>query len=97
MGFFSNFLGSGPEMSRNLSPRTAQSGDAIVVTATEGPMPSTRQEMQARAATGATSLCVHLVDATLVGDEELVELVELEIREVASSYGFTQVEVEWFA
>lgn len=97
MGFFTNFFSSTPEMPRNLSTRPAQAGDAVVVTATDGPMPATRQEMRNRAATGATSVRVHLVDVALVADEELVELVELEIRECASDCGFTQVDVEWFA
>ncbi|MCA0308560.1 MAG: hypothetical protein LCH87_14615 [Actinobacteria bacterium] len=97
MGFFTNFFGSTPKMPRNLSARPAQTVGAVVVSATDGPMPITLKEMRDLAATGSTSVRVHLVDVSLVDDEELVELVELELRAIASDCGFTQVDVEWYA
>jgi hypothetical protein len=61
--------------------------DEVEVSATDGPMPATVEQLQAVRARGATSVDVALVNTHLVDDEELLELVELEIREAAAGCG----------
>ena len=63
--------------------------NAVVVSATDGPMPETREQLQALRASGATSVDIAIVNCGLVGDEELIELVELEVRQLAEDNGLT--------
>ncbi len=63
--------------------------DPVVVSATDGPLPQTAEELTALKARGATSVDVVLTHTDLVDDEELLELVELEIRDLAEQNGLT--------
>jgi hypothetical protein len=61
----------------------------VVVSATDGPMPATREAFEAVRNSGGTSVDVQLINTNLVDDQELLELVELEIRELAADSGLT--------
>jgi elongation factor Tu len=61
----------------------------VVVSATDGPMPQTVEQMKALKAQGATSVDVQLINTNLVDDQELLELVELEVRNIAEENGLT--------
>ena len=60
----------------------------LVVAATDGPMPQTREHILLARQVGVPQLVVFLNKCDLVDDEELLELVELEVRELLSSYDF---------
>jgi translation elongation factor EF-Tu-like GTPase len=66
----------------------------VVVSATDGPMPATRDAFEAVRSGGGASVDVQLINTDLVDDQELLELVELEIRELASSCGLTVDNIE---
>jgi len=61
----------------------------VVVSATDGPMPELVTQLQAIKAGGGTSVDVLLSHTNLVDDQELLELVELEIRDLATQNGLT--------
>jgi elongation factor Tu len=63
-------------------------GGILVVAATDGPMPQTREHILLAKQVGIPSLVVFLNKCDLVDDEELLELVEMEIRELLDLYGF---------
>ena len=63
-------------------------GGILVVAATYGPMPQTREHILLARQVGVPQLVVFLNKCDLVDDEELLELVELEVRELLSSYDF---------
>jgi elongation factor Tu len=63
--------------------------DPVIVSAADGPMPVTRDQMAALKAQGATSIDVQLTNTDVVDDAELIELVELEIRNLAEEQGLT--------
>jgi len=63
------------------------------VAATDGPMPQTREHILLARQVGVPSLVVFLNKCDMVDDEELLELVEMEMRELMSSYGFPGDEV----
>jgi elongation factor Tu len=63
-------------------------GGILVVAATDGPMPQTREHILLAKQVGIPSLVVFLNKCDLVDDEELLELVEMEIRELLDFYGF---------
>jgi elongation factor Tu len=63
-------------------------GAILVVAATDGPMPQTREHILLAKQVGVPSLVVCLNKVDLVDDEELLELVELEVRELLSAYDF---------
>jgi elongation factor Tu len=63
-------------------------GAIIVVAATDGPMPQTREHILLARQVGVPYLVVFLNKVDLVDDAELLELVELEVRELLTSYGF---------
>src|ERR1700730_7892917 len=58
----------------------------LVVAATDGPMPQTREHVLLARQVGVPSIIVALNKADAVDDEELLELVELEVRELLSEY-----------
>jgi elongation factor Tu len=63
-------------------------GAILVVSAADGPMPQTREHVLLARQVGVPKLIVALNKADMVDDEELLELVELEVRELLSSYEF---------
>ena len=74
---------------KNMITGAAQMDGAIlVVAATDGPMPQTREHILLARQVGVPQLVVFLNKCDLVDDEELLELVELEVRELLSSYDF---------
>ena len=74
---------------KNMVTGAAQMDGAIlVVAATDGPMPQTREHILLARQVGVPQLVVFMNKVDLVDDEELLELVELEIRELLSSYEF---------
>ena len=74
---------------KNMITGAAQMDGAIlVVAATDGPMPQTREHILLARQVGVDYLVVFLNKTDLVDDEELVELVEMEVRELLSEYDF---------
>jgi elongation factor Tu len=74
---------------KNMITGAAQMDGAIlVVSAADGPMPQTREHILLARQVGVPYIIVFLNKADLVDDEELLELVELEVRELLSSYDF---------
>jgi elongation factor Tu len=63
-------------------------GAILVVAATDGPMPQTREHVLLARQVGVPYIVVALNKADMVDDEELLELVELEVRELLNGYGF---------
>src|SRR3954452_9775836 len=63
-------------------------GAILVVAATDGPMPQTREHVLLARQVGVPYIIVALNKADMVDDEELLELVELEVRELLSEYEF---------
>jgi elongation factor Tu len=74
---------------KNMITGAAQMDGAIlVVAATDGPMPQTREHILLARQVGVPHLIVFLNKVDLVDDPELLELVELEVRELLSKYGY---------
>jgi elongation factor Tu len=74
---------------KNMITGAAQMDGAIlVVSAADGPMPQTREHILLAKQVGVPSLVVFMNKVDLVDDEELLELVELEVRELLSKYDF---------
>ena len=74
---------------KNMITGAAQMDGAIlVVSASDGPMPQTREHILLAKQVGVPSLVVFLNKVDQVEDEELLELVEMEVRELLSSYDF---------
>jgi elongation factor Tu len=74
---------------KNMITGAAQMDGAIlVVSAADGPMPQTREHILLARQVGVPRLVVFLNKKDMVDDEELLELVELEVRELLSSYDF---------
>jgi len=63
-------------------------GGILVVSAADGPMPQTREHILLARQVGVPALVVYMNKVDQVDDEELLELVEMEIRELLSSYDF---------
>jgi elongation factor Tu len=79
---------------KNMITGAAQMDGAIlVVSAADGPMPQTREHVLLARQVNVPALVVFLNKVDLVDDEELLELVELELRELLSSYGFPGDEI----
>ena len=74
---------------KNMITGAAQMDGAIlVVSAADGPMPQTREHILLARQVGVPALVVYLNKVDMVDDPELLELVELEVRELLSSYEF---------
>ena len=74
---------------KNMITGAAQMDGAIlVVNAADGPMPQTREHILLSRQVGVPALVVYLNKVDQVDDEEILELVELEVRELLSSYDF---------
>jgi elongation factor Tu len=74
---------------KNMITGAAQMDGAIlVVSAADGPMPQTREHILLARNVGVPNIVVYLNKADQVDDEELVELVEMELRELLSEYNF---------
>lgn len=74
---------------KNMITGAAQMDGAIlVVAATDGPMPQTKEHILLARQVGVPRIVVFMNKVDLVEDPELLELVEMEIRELLSSYGF---------
>ncbi len=74
---------------KNMITGAAQMDGAILVcSAADGPMPQTREHILLSRQVGVPHVVVFLNKADMVDDEELVELVEMEVRELLSSYDF---------
>jgi elongation factor Tu len=74
---------------KNMITGAAQvDGAILVVAATDGPMPQTREHVLLARQVGVPSIVVALNKVDMVDDEELLELVEMEVRELLSNYEF---------
>ncbi len=74
---------------KNMITGAAQvDGAILVVSATDGPMPQTREHVLLARQVGVPYIVVALNKADMVDDEELLELVEMEVRELLTSYDF---------
>ncbi len=74
---------------KNMITGAAQmDGGILVVSAADGPMPQTREHILLARQVGVPALVVYMNKVDQVDDEELIELVEMEIRELLSSYDF---------
>ncbi len=79
---------------KNMITGAAQMDGAIlVVAATDGPMPQTREHILLARQVGVPAIVVFLNKVDAVDDEELLELVELEVRELLSKYNFPGDEI----
>ncbi len=79
---------------KNMITGAAQMDGAIlVVSAADGPMPQTREHILLARQVGVPALVVYLNKVDMVDDPELLELVELEVRELLSKYGFPGDEI----
>ena len=74
---------------KNMITGAAQmDGGILVVSAADGPMPQTREHILLARQVGVPALVIYMNKVDQVDDEELLELVEMEIRELLSSYDF---------
>ncbi|HPK58758.1 MAG TPA: elongation factor Tu [Bacilli bacterium] len=74
---------------KNMITGAAQMDGAIlVVSAADGPMPQTREHILLSRQVGVPKIVVFLNKCDMVDDEELLELVEMEVRDLLSEYGF---------
>ena len=74
---------------KNMITGAAQMDGAILVcAATDGPMPQTREHILLARQVGVPKIVVFLNKCDLVDDEELIELVDMEVRELLNEYGF---------
>jgi elongation factor Tu len=79
---------------KNMITGAAQMDGAIlVVSAADGPMPQTREHILLARQVGVPAIVVYLNKVDMVDDAELLELVELEVRELLAKYGFPGDEV----
>jgi elongation factor Tu len=72
-------------------------GAILVVAATDGPMPQTKEHVLLARQVGVPYIVVALNKSDMVEDEELLELVELEVRELLSYYEFPATTCRSFA
>ncbi len=79
---------------KNMITGAAQMDGAIlVVAASEGPMPQTREHILLARQVGVPAMVVFMNKADMVDDPEILELVELEVRELLTKYGFPGDEI----
>jgi elongation factor Tu len=79
---------------KNMITGAAQmDGGILVVAATDGPMPQTREHILLAKQVGIPNLVVFMNKCDLVDDEELLELVEMEVRELLNDYDFDGDEI----
>ncbi len=79
---------------KNMITGAAQMDGAIlVVAATDGPMPQTREHILLARQVGVPKIVVFLNKTDLVDDEELLDLVEMEVTELLESYGFKDTKI----
>ena len=79
---------------KNMITGAAQMDGAIlVVSAADGPMPQTREHILLSRQVGVPYIVVFLNKSDMVDDEELLELVEMEVRELLNEYGFPGDEI----
>ena len=79
---------------KNMITGAAQMDGAIlVVAATDGPMPQTREHILLARQVGVPKIVVFLNKTDLVDDEELLDLVEMEVTELLESYGFADTKI----
>ena len=79
---------------KNMITGAAQMDGAIlVVSAADGPMPQTREHILLARQVGVPAMVVFLNKADMVDDPELIELVEMEVRDLLSSYGYPGDEI----
>ena len=79
---------------KNMITGAAQmDGGILVVSAADGPMPQTREHILLSRQVGVPKLVVFMNKADMVDDEELLDLVEMEIRELLSEYDFPGDEI----
>jgi elongation factor Tu len=79
---------------KNMITGAAQMDGAIlVVSAADGPMPQTREHILLAGQVGVPNIIVFLNKADMVDDEELIELVEMEVRDLLTTYNFPGDEV----
>ena len=79
---------------KNMITGAAQMDGAIlVVSAADGPMPQTREHILLARQVGVPAIVVYMNKVDQVDDPELLELVEMEIRDLLSSYGFPGDEI----
>jgi elongation factor Tu len=79
---------------KNMITGAAQmDGGILVVAATDGPMPQTREHILLARQVGVPRLVVFLNKCDMVDDEELIELVEMEVRDLLSEYDYPGDEV----
>ena len=79
---------------KNMITGAAQmDGGILVVSAADGPMPQTREHILLARQVGVPKLVVFLNKCDLVDDEELIDLVEMEVRELLSEYDFPGDEI----
>jgi elongation factor Tu len=79
---------------KNMITGAAQMDGAIlVVNAADGPMPQTREHILLARQVGVPALVVYMNKVDQVDDEEILELVELEVRELLSEYGYDGDEI----
>ncbi len=82
---------------KNMITGAAQMDGAIlVVAATDGPMPQTREHILLARQVNVPAIVVFMNKVDMVDDEELLDLVELEVRELLSKYGFPGDEIRSF-
>ena len=83
---------------KNMITGAAQMDGAIlVVSAADGPMPQTREHILLSRQVGVPAMVVFLNKADMVDDQELMELVEMEVRELLSSYDFPGDEIPFIS
>jgi elongation factor Tu len=70
-------------------------GAILVVSAADGPMPQTREHILLSKQVGVPDIVVFLNKEDQVDDEELLELVELEVRELLSAYDFPGDDIQF--
>ncbi|MGL4589638.1 MAG: elongation factor Tu [Mycoplasmatales bacterium] len=74
---------------KNMITGAAQmDGGILVIDATDGPMPQTREHILLSRQVGVPRIVVFLNKVDMIEDEELIELVEMDVRELLSEYGF---------